>query len=120
MPQKVLAAPGAGEIVFPWVAASSAVAALNGAVAALAGQAELRVAMHESLGEWEGGFREAFDTTYAVVTTTAVGLHETLTLRAGQIVAAAELANDAQVRANIAAESRALGDVLTGGAGVPA
>jgi hypothetical protein len=108
MPAPVVAEPGADIVPFPWAEATSAMAALHAAAATLRGQLDARSLLLPTIVDWEGSYRDDFDTAHTRLTTTAAGLAETLASRAGSIVSAAESAAAQQAANNTAAaEERA-------------
>ena len=107
MPARVEAVENAVVVDFPWAAATSAVAALNAAVAALAPQMDTRAAMAPTLSDWRGAFRDEFDAAFGRITGTAHELKEAMARVASSIVSGAESANQEQRTNNArAAEPR--------------
>lgn len=100
IPEQVAPAPGAASVCFPWTHASNVVAALNAVQTTLTSQLEARPLMTATLTDWTGAYRDDFDLVLGRLTTTASGLVETVALRAGAVVTAAEDANDDQLVAN--------------------
>lgn len=100
MPVQVQAVEGAVVVDFPWGAASSAVAALNAAVAALGPQLDARGAMQASLVDWQGAYRDEFDAGLQRITGVAHDAKEAMTRLASSVVSGAESANEEQRRNN--------------------
>lgn len=96
MPARVEAVEGAVVVDFPWSAATSAVAALNAASSKLGDQFDARSGMLDTLDDWEGTYREEFDSTYGRLWQVGTGLKGTLTSLASSIVTGAEDANQEQ------------------------
>jgi uncharacterized protein YukE len=72
------------------------VTALNKAKSLLDGQLDRRAAMHGSISDWEGVYRDEFDDQYSRLTIGGSGLVQTLATRASSIVTCAEEANARQ------------------------
>jgi uncharacterized protein YukE len=107
MPVQVQAVEGAVVVDFPWAAASSAVATLNAAVAALGPQLDARGSMRPALVDWQGAYRDEFDAGLARITSTAHDTKEAMARMASSIVSGAESANEEQRTNNArAAEPR--------------
>lgn len=106
MPERVLPVSGAAEVDFPWALATSVLTAINDLIATLTSQLELRPGMVETLIDWEGWYRDDFNTKYGELTTTASGLLETASYRASAVATMAENANADQRRENREYESR--------------
>lgn len=105
MPARVEAAAGAEVVAFPWAEASSVLAAIADAATTLSSSLESRVAIWESISDWEGTFRQVFNETYLRLAGAAIDLVERAPGRAQSIVNAADDANTDQTGANEAAEA---------------
>lgn len=103
MPEQVLPAEGAEEVAFPWSQAGSMRDQLISAADKLAEQFATREEMVSSIADWEGIFRNDFNTTYSGLESTATGpdgLIEKLRTVAGDILNGADKANEEQTRLN--------------------
>lgn len=106
MPVRVEAVPGARVVAFPWDAASSVVAAIGDAAAALSASLESRAEMVGAISDWKGAYRQDFDETYLRLTAAATDLVERAPSRALAVVSSAEDANTEQTIENEHAEER--------------
>jgi hypothetical protein len=113
MPVQVQAVEGAVVVDFPWAAASSAVAALNAAVAAQGPQLDARGSMQAALVDWRGAYRDEFDAGLQRIMATAHDTKEAMARLAASIVSGAESANEEQRNNN----TRAAEPSVPGGAG---
>lgn len=106
MPTRVEVVPHARAVEFPWAEASSVVAAIGEAAAALSASLESRAAMAGAISEWDGAYRQDFDDAYLRLTAAATDLVERAPLRAQAVVSAAEDANTEQTLENELAQER--------------
>jgi broad specificity phosphatase PhoE len=107
MPAKVERAYGASEARFPWTIAAEAVDALRALADELERHVEERVDLvdrNPGLGDWEGPYRDDFDTEHGDLEDDGVDGYWSfaawLRRQADSIIADAESANTAQTRYN--------------------
>lgn len=104
LPARVQPVAGALIVNYPWGSAESVAAALDALIAGFTTHADSLPTLVGLLVDWQGSFRDDFDTTLESLTTDAGLLLENCQTDAGNVVTAAEYANDDQRDANTRAE----------------